>query len=186
MYGDRRAVNPTDEMTDRTLVAAFLKRRDERAFRELYSRQTPALYALALRLLGGHEANAQDVVQEAWVRAGRALPEFRWASSLRTWLCGFVVNVVREVSRDRAAERDAATRHDANVTPAMVEERLDLEGAIARLPVGYRQVLILRAVEGYTHQEIGALLDIDAGTSRSQWLRARNAVGELLAGGKSR
>lgn len=177
-------MNSTDAPTDRSLVAVFLEYRDERAFREIYNRHTPALYALALRLLGGHEANAQDAVQEAWVRASRALPKFRWASSLRTWLCGFVVNLARESSRGRTTEE--GNQPDVNVTPPMAEECLDLEEAIARLPVGYRQVLILRAVEGYTHQEIGALLHIDAGTSRSQWSRARNAVRELLAGGKRR
>jgi RNA polymerase sigma-70 factor (ECF subfamily) len=77
---------------DRVLVDKFTRDRDEHTFRELYRRHTPALYRLALRLLAGKETNAQEAVQETWIRACRLLAVFQWKSSLRTWLCGILIN----------------------------------------------------------------------------------------------
>ena len=67
------------ERDDRTLVERVLERGDERAFRELYRRHTPYLYQFALRVLGGHEQEAEDVIQETWIRAVGGLAGFRWA-----------------------------------------------------------------------------------------------------------
>ncbi len=81
---------------DHALVERFLRARGEDAFRALYRAHTPALYALALRLTGGDQGEAEDLVQESWVRAVRALSSFRGRSALRSWLCGLLVNVRRE------------------------------------------------------------------------------------------
>lgn len=59
------------------------------------------MYQFALRLLGGHDGNAEDVVQEAWMRAASGLPEFGWRSRLRTWLLGLTLNCARESLRRR-------------------------------------------------------------------------------------
>jgi RNA polymerase sigma-70 factor (ECF subfamily) len=169
-----------DRAVDRKLAKQYLRRRDEEAFRELYRRHTPALYGLALRLVGGREAEAQDVAQETWVRACRKLADFRWESSLRTWLCAIAVNRVREVARGRG--REVATDGvEPVVSPRTGPvDPLDLERAIASLPPGYRQVLVLRDIEGYTHKEIGQFLGIDPGTSKSQLSHARRAMRGLL------
>ena len=170
-----------DERTiDRKLVRRFLSHRDEAAFRELYRRHTPALYALALRLLGGRAAEAQDAVQDTWVRACRGLADFRWASSLRTWLCGIVVNRGREALRERAPAPPDRLEMIPPAHGLARVDRLDLERAISQLPPGYRQVLVLRDVEGYTHEEIGRFLGIDPGTSKSQLFHARRAMRGLL------
>jgi RNA polymerase sigma-70 factor (ECF subfamily) len=166
------ATRPTDE---RTLVESVVARGDERAFRALYRRHTPALYQLALRLTAGAEADAEELLQESWVRALQAMTRFAWRSSLRTWLCGILINCAREWSRANSRsfegrEADAAAEDD---DPA---GRVDLERAIALLPTGYRHVLVLHDVEGYTHEEIASLLQIDAGTSKSQLARARRRV----------
>ena len=155
-------------IADRKLVKRFLRRGDEEAFRELYRRHTPAAYGLMIRLLGGRETQAQDLVQELWIRAVRSLPRFRWRSSLRTWLGGIAVNLVRESWR---APAEAATDVDPidKVRPPR-SERLDLSRAIARLPDGYRSVLVLRDIEGYTHEEIGRML-----REVQQWLREGKA-----------
>src|SRR5688500_7492891 len=84
---------------DRVLVERFTRTKDEATFRELYRRHTPALYLLALRLVGGSEADAQDAIQEIWIRTCRLLPTFEWRSSLRTWLAGILINRVREMNR---------------------------------------------------------------------------------------
>ena len=113
------------------------------------------------------------------------LPDFRWESSLRTWLVGITLNVCRDIVRRRIRERE-------RLGPRSLEEAgsgfrrdvgsLDLERAIAALPQGYREILVLHEIEGYTHEEIAGLLGIDAGTSRSQLSRARGALRSRLRG----
>jgi len=160
---------------DRRLVARFLDARDERSFRALYRRHAGTVYGLALRLCGGRAAQAEDVAQEAWVRATRGLGGFRWGSRLGSWLCGIAVNVWRESCREGfvgepPAEAVVAPRADG-----------DLGRIVAGLPPGARAVLVLHDVEGYTHAEIGALLGIEDGTSKSQLAKARAAVRAALA-----
>jgi RNA polymerase sigma-70 factor (ECF subfamily) len=168
---------------DRALAEALLLRGEESAFRELYRRHTPALYQLALRILGGSDADAQDVIQETWVRAATKMGQFRWESSLRTWLSGIAINLSREVLR-RRARRPTIDLEDApepSVQPVRVGDRVDLERAIGALPPGSRMVLILHDIEGYTHEEIGARLRISVGTSKSQLFAARRALRARLS-----
>src|SRR5262245_34261666 len=101
LRGDMRPA-PIAPADDRMLAEAVLRRGEESAFRELYRRHTPALYQLALRMLGGSEADAQDVIQETWVRATTRLGGFRWESSFRTWLIGIGLNRARELLRRRS------------------------------------------------------------------------------------
>jgi RNA polymerase sigma-70 factor (ECF subfamily) len=155
---------------------------DEGAFRALYDRHAPMLYAMATRLAGA--ADGDDVLQESWLRAARGLANFRWQSSLRTWLCGIVVNAARERRRGQrdddellAVPEAALARGWNDGTPAEV----DLERAVGRLPPRYREVLLLHDVEQYTHAEIAALLGIDAGTSKSNLSRARGLLRRALS-----
>jgi len=90
------------ERSDGELVERVLSRGDESAFRELYRRHSPVLFRLAVRLLGGSDPDAGDVLQEAWCRAFEGLRRFSGGSSLRTWLAGVVVNCSREHIRARA------------------------------------------------------------------------------------
>lgn len=166
--------------SDRELVRAFLRRREETPFRVLYRRHTPALFRVAWRLVGIRQ-DAEDIVQETWIRAAEALPRFAWRSSLRTWLVGIVVNLCRELGRARGRisginHSPEATRHATIET----QDRVDLERAISRLPAGYREVVVLHEIEGYTHKEIGLLLGIDEGTSKSQLHHARDALRGLF------
>ena len=161
---------------DRPLVHDYLRTRSDLAFRALYRRHAPALHALALRLVGGSAADAEDALQETWLRAAAGLTQFRWESSLRTWLCGIAVNCAREVRRRRG---DSAPPGVVALRPARadpVAERMDLERAIAGLAEGYREILLLHDVHGYAHREIAQLLQITEMTSRSQLTRARRAV----------
>jgi len=174
-----RALRDAD---DRTLAEAVVQHGSERAFRELYRRHTPALYQFVLRVLGGAEAETEDVVQEAWIRVARKLSGFRWESSLRTWLSAIALNLAREALRRRGRVRtEEWTDGVAPVAPAPRDaERIDLEQAIARLPDGYRAVLVLHDIEGYTHEEIGRQLQIAVGTSKSQLFDARRVVRAYL------
>ncbi len=167
---------------DRSLADAVLRRGDERAFREMYRRHTPRLHQLVLRIVGGSEADAEDVVQETWIRAVEKLGEFRWEAAFSTWLTGIGLNVARSLLRRRGRWNevgedgiDAAWR-----PPPPTGDRIDLERAIALLPAGYRAVLVLHDVEGYTHEEIGDRLGIAPGTSKSQLSHARRALRRVL------
>lgn len=176
-----------EQEDDRQLVERVITRRDERAFGALYDRHTTYLYRLALRLTGGDETEASDVVHDAWVRATQRLATFKWRAQLRTWLAGFVVNVARERMR---AEPD-----DLGFDPVVVDDnpplpggvdRMDLQRALSALAPGFRQVLVLHDIEGYTHEDIGQLLGIEPGTSKSQLSRARAAMRRLLADATTR
>jgi RNA polymerase sigma-70 factor (ECF subfamily) len=168
---------------DRALVAEFLATRSEPAFRRLYRRHASAVYALLLRLTAGDSARAEDCLQDAWMRAVAALDRFAWRSSLRTWLRGIAINCWREGWRD---DRRAPLRLVEDVEPAVTDsvsplDVIALERAVALLPDGYRAVLVLHDVEGFTHEEIAEALGIVPGTSKSQLARARAAVRRSLA-----
>ena len=171
-----------DRDDDRHLVGRVI-RRDERAFSALYDRHTPYLYRLALRLTGGDEAGASDIVHDAWVRAVERLARFEWRAQLRTWLAGFVINVARERVRaeDEHLSLDVSVAEDEPALPGAIE-RVDLERALSALAPGFRQVLVLHDIEGYKHEEIARLLGIEPGTSKSQLSRARAAMRRLLTG----
>ncbi|HEU5358441.1 MAG TPA: sigma-70 family RNA polymerase sigma factor [Gemmatimonadales bacterium] len=164
---------------DLELVDRFLHGRGEEAFRALYRAHTPALYALALRLTGGDQGEAEDLVQESWVRALTALRTFRAESALRTWLCGVLVNVRR--GRLRAEWRIVDAPEVEPIAKGNgPDDAIDLERAIATLPEGARDVYVLHDVHGYTHREIAELLGIVEGTSKSQLNRARSLLRSAL------
>jgi RNA polymerase sigma-70 factor (ECF subfamily) len=171
------------ETKDQELVQKYLAQRDEESFRQLYRRHTPALYGLALRLCRV-ESDAQDAIQESWIRACTALSSFQWRSTLRTWLTGILINCIREQSRKRSDknETDCLIDEGTLVVDTMRSE-LNVEQAIARLPDGYRHVLTLHDIAGYTHEEISTLLDISIGSSKSQLHHARRAFRKLFVEG---
>ena len=165
------------DLPERKLVKAFVRSGDEEAFRSLYRMHAPVMYRIALRMLAGSD-EAQDVVQNSWLRAARSLSVFRWESSLGTWLVGITINCARE-SRRRHADRIEPPDLCAAGPPNQAL-RIDLERAIASLPDRYREVLVLHEIEGYKHREIAELLGIDEGTSKSHLHRARRALRVLF------
>ncbi|MEO8450080.1 MAG: RNA polymerase sigma factor [Gemmatimonadota bacterium] len=169
--------SPSDE---RALVTRVIEQRDEAAFRALYRLHTPALYRLALRLSGGSGATADEAVHDAWIRAAEGLAGFEWRSALRTWLTGILLNCLREGWRETAEPTEPLDDHVPASATISVELRIDLETALRELAPGYRSVLVLHDIEGYTHEEIAALLGIDAGTSKSQLARGRRVLRRRL------
>jgi RNA polymerase sigma-70 factor (ECF subfamily) len=160
---------------------------DGAAIRELYQRYAPRVYAV-VRRLAGDDALAEDWAQEAWVRAFRALPTFRGDARFSTWLHRIAVNSAlhgrrgreRRVSRETALLPDTLT-HAARTDQAVL--RISLQRALDALPAGMRQIVVLHDVEGYTHEEIGELLGIAAGTSKSQLFKARTRLRAILQSG---
>lgn len=167
---------------DRSLVGAYLERRDEESFRALYRAHTGAVYRFAILRVG--EQDAEDIVQETWIRAARGLADFAWRASLRTWLIGIALNLCREQYRRRSrltvVPEPAPGRASGDLVTA---SRAELREAIAAVPEHYRDVLLLHDVEGYTHTEIASLLDMRPGTSKSQLHRARRALRDVFAAG---
>jgi RNA polymerase sigma-70 factor (ECF subfamily) len=166
-----------------------LKAGDIRAFEELVRTQQHRVYGLALRMLGS-PAEAQDVAQEAFLRAHRGLAEFRGDARLSTWLYAIVSRLC--LNRLAGSERRLA-RHgeealsrlvDARPGPDQALERGELEEALHRaigeLPEERRIVVVLRDVEGLAYEEIAEVLDLPVGTVRSRLHRARLDLKEKL------
>lgn len=167
--------------TDRWLADRVRQHGDEDAFRTLYARYTPGLYRFVLRLLGDNEFDADDVVQQTWVSAVEGLDRFRWEASLRSWLFGIALNGCRGLFRRKdSGWLDLYAGPEPEAPRSTPHERLDLEAALAKLPPGYRAVVVLHDVEGFTHEEIGSRLGISANTSKSQLSRGRRLLRSLL------
>lgn len=156
---------------------------DGGAVRALYDRYAPRVFAVVRRIAGDDEL-AQDYAQEAWIRAIRALPTFRGDARFSTWLHRIAVNSALQALRksETRRKREAPMPDAVAVAPrtgdALLGQRL--EAALDRLPEGMRSVLILHDVEGYTHEEIGELLGVTSGTSKSQLFKARAKMRDML------
>lgn len=137
------------------------------------------MHGMLRRMLG--PADAEDALQESWLRAARALGRFRGDSALRTWLTAIAINHARELLRARGRWEEGAAEEAASTGPW---PPLDLERAVGRLAPGYRLALLLHDAWGYTHEEIAGMLGIEPGTSKSQLSHARRVVRSWLAGGE--
>jgi RNA polymerase sigma-70 factor, ECF subfamily len=158
---------------------------DHEAFGELVWRYRDTVYTLAVRLVGPDLA--QDVAQEALIRAWRAMPRFRGEAALGTWLHRITVNTAWTL-RKRAARHEAQQLDEAIVDQArgpehageMVEVRRSLTAAIERLSPGQRAVLVLRDIYGWTHAEVSRELGITQTTAKVRLHRARRRLRTLL------
>jgi RNA polymerase sigma-70 factor, ECF subfamily len=175
--------DPSDEPTDRALVGRILSDGSEEAARTLYRRHSPHLFSVARRLVT-NEADAEDAVQEVWLRAAASLARFAWQSQLHTWLVGITINVAREIL-SRRARRDATELPLTDELPLVAADeadRLDLERAIGRLPTGYRVAFVLHDIEGFSHADVARQMRWSESTSKTQLFKARRVLRSLLAG----
>ena len=159
---------------------------DASAERALYDGHVDRVYRLAWRLADGDPELARDFTQEVFVRAFDRLPAFRGDSAFGTWIHSITVSVslngMRRVKRRRERETGLAEA-DAISLPGEVEPDLRerLRTAVARLPEKYRVVFLMFDVEGYTHDEIAATLNMPTGTSKARLSRARAKLRVALA-----
>jgi RNA polymerase sigma-70 factor (ECF subfamily) len=175
--------NTTPASPDMALVSAAAGG-SEVAFRELFRRHTPHLLQFVTRVLGANASEAEDVVQDAWLRAYPALVTFRNESSFSTWLCSVGLRAALDSLRKgkRRSTEFVLEDDDAPLELPHHEDRMDLETAIASLAPGYRMILVLHDVEGFTHEEIALQLGIAPGTSKAQLFKARRVMRALLTG----
>jgi len=154
---------------------------DRRAFESLYRRHSRRLYAVLWRL-AGNEARAEDLLQDAFVRAWQALPGFRFESAFSTWLHRLAVNTALMEIRSRSGGVALETDDSALETHALADSAartalgMDLERAVATLPPRARAVLVLHDIEGWKHEEIAAELGMAVGSSKAQLHRARGLL----------
>ena len=150
----------------------------------LYSQYVDAMYNVGLRLLGNKE-DAEDIVQESFVQAFKNLEGFRHQSSFGHWLKRIVIN--RSINHLKARRVCLVPLDEQSILPGEEEVQENdpvpiekVRKGMARLPNGYRQIINLYLVEGYDHLEIGEILDISPGTSKSQYHRAKKKLLEIL------
>jgi len=155
---------------------------DTVAFEALYRRHAARVHGVVLRLAGWQHARAEDLVQEAFIRAWQALPGWRGEAAFGTWLHRLAVNVALMDLRARRS-RPALDGDDEDALEALpaagghgLALALDLERGVACLPPRARAVLVLHDIEGWTHGEIAAALDMAEGSSKSQLHRARGLL----------
>lgn len=162
---------------------------DMRAFEQLYERHNRRVYSLCLRMTQ-NTAEAEDLAQEVFIQLFRKIGSFRGESAFTTWLHRLTVNQVLMHFRKRSVKLERTTkegetpvqivRGTENPNAMRVLDRLALDNALAQLPPGYRTVFMLHDVEGHDHEEIGKLLGIAVGTSKSQLHKARMKLRGIL------
>ncbi len=170
-------------------LVASAREGDERAFDELVSRHARRVYALVVRLVVDRTA-AEDVAQETFVRAWRALPSFRGDAQFSTWLYRIAVNeanrlLAREARREFVSYEDVMAQvpdlsADVPARAESSETRRLLESLLAELPGHYRAAVVLRDVEGFTNEEAADLLGLDLRNFKSRLHRGRMVLRHRL------
>ena len=168
------------------LAVARAQTGDKAAFAQIYRSQHRRVYALCVRLLGDRQL-AEELTQDAFIKAWQQLHSFRGEAKFSTWLHRVTANAVISYQRKhspwlrwlkKGSGDDEIPESLMHETPG---EARDLEAAIAKLPVRARQVFVLMDVEGYSHEETAAMLGIAEGTSKAQLFRARELLRASLA-----
>ena len=157
-------------------------RGDMGAFEDLYRQHVGRVYGLCLRMTG-HPESAEDLTQDTFVSAWRSLPGYEGRSSFATWLHRIAVNAVL------ARRRSPQGRNEISMTDETGEQMdfeaeetmddatpIDIERAIAGLPPGARDIVVLHGIYGYSHDEAAEMLGVAVGTCKAQLHRARHLM----------
>src|SRR5258707_3291582 len=166
-----------DELVERC------KRRDSRAYAELYQKYSKAMYNTSLRIVN-HTGDAEDVLQEAFTDAFRSLEDFHYKSTFGAWLKRIVIN--KSINQLRKRKMDLIDIEKTNIGHLPDEQGLDeqeiqmkvedIQNAGTLLPNGYRTVLTLYLFEGYDQEEIAEILQVTHATVRTQYMRAKQKL----------
>jgi RNA polymerase sigma-70 factor (ECF subfamily) len=194
MTGSREATLDKDDLA----LVAEAKAGSYAAFEELVNRYEKKIYRLGLNLTGNPE-DAEDVLQEAFLKAFEHLPEFREDSRFYTWLVRIAVNEglmkLRKRRSDKSVPIGDAVGEEGEVVPreftdwkpnpeqiyAQTEIETILQNAAGSLPTGLRAVFLLRDVEGLSTEETAALLHLTEGAVKARLFRARLQLREELS-----
>ncbi|NNE28543.1 MAG: RNA polymerase sigma factor [Saprospiraceae bacterium] len=161
-----------------TIQAAIAGKRQ--AQEALYVQYSPTMFGICLRYASDYHS-AEDILQEGFVKVFKNLDRFRGDGSFEGWMKRIFINTSIEfyrkaVNKRKIIEMDSV--YDQGSAPLALDNLAakDILKIIQKLPNGYRTIFNLYAIEGYTHREIGAMLGISEGTSKSQLARAREAI----------
>jgi RNA polymerase sigma-70 factor (ECF subfamily) len=184
--GSERAPSPSDDPSATLDEVRRAQRGDLAAFERLYRAHAGRVMATCVRLAGDRR-RAEELLQDTFVQVWEKLGSFRGESAFGTWLHRVTVNVflVAERSDIRRTARvglsdDLESLPVANRAASDPGDRIDLERAIGGLPPGARMAFVLHDIEGYRHDEIGAMAGIAPATVRAQLHRARRLLMEAL------
>ncbi|HTL05770.1 MAG TPA: RNA polymerase sigma factor [Gemmatimonadales bacterium] len=158
------------------------------AFEELLDRYERRIYNLALRLLDGHRAEAEDAAQDIFLEVHRSISRFRGDSRLDTWIHRIAVNVCLQRRRKRKLStvelKDADGVHSPDGDPILSAQRAELrsvmESAVKSLPDGQREVVLLHGMQGLSYSEVAEVLACPVGTVKSRLSTAFRRLRETL------
>lgn len=171
----------TRGMTEKELIEGCI-REDRKCQRFLWDKYAPKLLTVSIRYCRSRE-DAEDVLMEAFVKIFDKMSEFRGQSSLETWMRRVVVNTsINKLRATKITDTIDSETNDIGYYDSGFDEMnaKQLMSLLDRLPVGYRTVFNLFAIEGYSHKEIADEMGIDEGTSRSQLAKARKALQDMI------
>jgi RNA polymerase sigma-70 factor (ECF subfamily) len=167
-------------------LAAACRSGDLGAYERLYALHGAKMKNLARNLLG-NPLDAEDAVQETFLKVQRSIASFRGQSSFVTWTFRILVNTCHDARRSRQRKKEVAA-DDAETSPQLEPRapgghpalRLALERALAKLTRHQRDVFLLYEVEGFSHSEIGATLDISEAASKNTLFQAKKNLRQML------
>ena len=171
-------------MTEEAILKGCLQN-DPAAQKELYNRYSPKMLSVCYRFAHNRE-DAEDMLQEGFIKIFSQMHTFGNRGAFEGWIRRIIVhtciNILKKNKKfnesvDIIHATSAMIREDS--IPSIVQAKQIVE-CIRMLPIGYRTVLNLYAIEGYSHREIGDMLDIEESTSRSQYTRAKAMLEEIL------
>ncbi len=155
------------------------------AQRELYNRFSPKMLAVCYRFAHNRE-DAEDMLQEAFIKVFSQIHTFQNKGAFEGWIRRIIVHTCINHLKKNKRFNESVDIINANAIqvreesiPSIVQAKQIVE-CIRLLPIGYRTVLNLYAIEGYSHKEIADMLDIEESTSRSQYTRAKQMLEEIL------
>jgi RNA polymerase sigma factor (sigma-70 family) len=168
-------------------LVAECKQGSKKACFELYRLYSKAMLNVAFRIVGSVD-EAEDVLQDAFIDAFNRIKDFRQETTFGLWLKQIVVHRAINLLRKRKLEMvELGEDQLDNIPDEESEDYSDIQYKVAQvkeamkeLPEGYRLVLSLYLLEGYDHEEIGQVLNISENTSRTQFLRAKRKLNEIL------
>jgi RNA polymerase sigma-70 factor (ECF subfamily) len=155
------------------------------AQKELYNRYSPKMLAVCYRY-GHNRQDAEDMLQEGFIKVFSQMHTFRNQGAFEGWIRRIIVHTcINHLKKNKKFNDSVDITYASGIEireeniPSVIQAKQVVE-CIRLLPIGYRTVLNLYAVEGYTHREIADMLDIEESTSRSQYTRARQMLEDVL------
>jgi RNA polymerase sigma factor (sigma-70 family) len=171
-------------MTEEVLIQGCL-RNDATAQQELYYKYSPKMLSVCYRYAKSRE-DAEDMLQEGFIKVFTQIHQFQNRGALEGWIRRIIVHTcINNLKKNKKFSESVDIIHASSISvreeniPSILQAKQVVE-SIRLLPLGYRTVLNLYAIEGYSHREIAEILDIEESTSRSQYTRAKAMLEDIL------